>query len=315
MTNKHDVGITAALAKHPARVHTEFRDKRTLCRSFESLGEWCDVAEQVGNIGRTRHRFEDKGSTFSEGFTEAIRMARGAGWKGTRKEIAAINMNVAKLVDAETVSDTFQYVHGVAGGAIDMGRFLSGHPACMVYPSPMPIAKRGKVVRIVTPICYSGGTKKADIRRRGSAIVGLIDALARAHYSLEVWGVLAIDAKYGYTDRLAYAVKIQNPATTYNPEMVMYGVGHESMLRVLGFLIEEHENPETIKRFSIGSSYGAYPFSVSVKDLPEYAQNGPAIVLPMLDVMAGETYKTDEGIAEWITEQVRKVKDGELTEE
>jgi len=183
----------------------------------------------------------------------------------------------------------------------------------MIRPFPIPLAKSGKVVRVVVPICTSGSVQQEHMRRRGAAVVSLIEAMSRAHYSVEVWAVLVINASNN--KRSAYAVKVQSAAENYDPAMVAFGVGHPGMLRHLGFVVEEHENESFKRAYGIGTSYGHYPFDCVVEDLPKYAQNGPAIVLPMLDYKEVRKYETDEAIAKWIEEMVRKVESGELTRE
>lgn len=314
MTIKDDVGVTAALAAHPARIHNDYKGERTLSRSF-TLTEFADIAEQIGQEEVTEQR--QGNSKWYEGtLDDALRMARGEGWKGGTKTIDSINLEVSRLVDAEVVSDTFSYRYDVVGGAIDIGRFLTGEPECMIEAHPVPLAKRGKVVRVVVPFGISSAVKPSEILRRGSAVVSLIDALARAHYSLEVWSVMACHsgskARTSVTHRFAYAVKVLGAADKYDPALVAYGTGHPTMFRRLAFMVGEHENRTTRHRFGWDNKYyGSPSWEASIADLPEYAQNGPSIVLPFLDMYETAKYATDESIAAWIEEQVTAIKTGE----
>jgi hypothetical protein len=288
--------------------------KTTGVRVFNSLHDFAATAE----ASPLQH---GAGDSFANGAShaDAVRMAN-EGWPEIMEQVVAINTRVASLVDAETVSDSYTYIHSVAGPSVDMGRYMTGHPACMVRPHPIPIAKRGKVARIVVPVCYSAGVDTEIITRRGAAVTSLIDALARAHYTLEVWAVasfFARDDKGGrsFPNRIAYSVKVCDAGMAYDPTIVGFGVGHAAMLRRLSFNCENMENESTKRAFGIepfGHGYGQASFDCVIQDLPAHAQNGPAIVLPELKYGRGnEVWLTDESIARWIEETVTRLTKGE----
>jgi hypothetical protein len=140
----------------------------------------------------------------------------------------------------------------------------------------------------------------------------MIDALARAHYSLEVWAVSAICAheSRGWS-RIAYAVKVQDAATPYDAGRVAFGCGHPSFLRRMTFSIEEQENEMMRGKWSVGGGYGYYPYRAVVEDLPEYAQDAPTVLFPELgsrgDYGGVRTWSDDAAVARWIETQVRAI--------
>lgn len=290
-------------------VHNEYGDDRvTYCRTFDSLDQFAKCAYST-----PKEKWHEAESNKWAGGThlQAKRMAMGKGWEESLGMVEAITSHVANLVDAETVSDTFQYRYDVVGGAIDMGKFLTGEPECMIEAHPVPIARRGKVARVVVPITYSAGVPSDLAQRRGAAIVGLIESLARAHYSLEVWAVGVAQSVYGHK-RSAYSIKVADAAVHFDPALVAYGVGHTTMFRRLYFNVEMLEGPMFRENWNVPHGMGKPPGDAVLADLPAYAQNGPAVILPELAMsQMYSLWGNDQKIAEWIEKEVARIASGE----
>jgi hypothetical protein len=118
-----------------------------------------------------------------------------------------------------------------------------------------------------------------------------------------------------FSHRIAYSIKVADAKSAYDPAVVGFGVGHAAMLRRLAFNCENMENDATKRAFGIqpfGHGYGRASFDTVIDDLPQYARNGPAVVLPELKYgRANQVWATDESIARWIEEQVTRIAKGE----
>lgn len=294
-----DVGIELGRT-HPARMIGE----TDYVRTFHSLADFAETADRCPPGTRA----EENRPKWCGGTREdAVRMALRDGWQEALPIIDRIAAHVSRLSDAETVSDTFQYQYDVTGGSVDVARFLGGVPECMVETVPQKVAKRGKVARVIVPSQYHVGVKPETVIKRGAAVCALIDAMTRAHYSLEVWAVLS-GARNG--DRFSYAVKVHNAADTYRPEMIAYALGHPTMLRKLSFLVMDQERPKIAMMRGRG-----IPQESRLIDIPEELQDSPAIVLPILH---GNDYPWDAGdeeIARWIETQAATLIESEARDD
>ena len=117
-------------------------------------------------------------------FEEAQRLA-GAGWpEGLARVKTLADMLVMQVFDQvqRKVLTT-----SVAGGAVSVGRFLSGRPDCFIRWSPDVVATgRGPVIRVVYNTGASAAISADRMFRRGSAAVVLIDVLERSGRRVEV---------------------------------------------------------------------------------------------------------------------------------
>lgn len=300
----------AGVSLPPARWHNEYGDDRvTIAREFDSLDHFANVAYSIPKEEWHQAKPKWAGGTH----LQARRMAKGKGWQEAIGMVDVITKHVANLVDAETISDSFTYRYDVVGGAIDIGRFLTGEPECMIEAHPVPLARRGKVARIVVPIAYNANVDSSLAMKRGAAVVGLIESLARAHYSLEVWAVSA-GHSFGGNKRFAYSVKVADAAVAFDPAMVAFGVGHPAMFRRLSFNVECQEGFGMRSDFEIPSRMGKAPGDVVLEDLPEYARNSPSIILPELASSSRTLWGSDARIAEWIETEVARIASGEAYE-
>lgn len=217
-----------------------------LLRRWNSWGEYVDAAAATpetnrgmgdGNYERNFYGYET--------LQEAVEHAR-HGWSEPRKEVDVL---VGKISDkvAPVTKPAFTSYFDVSGGTVDIGRFLDGEPECMVETRMVEIAQSGRVVGILINGCYSAGIKDKDIRVRGAAVVGLIDALEKAQYSTEVW--LEISHK-----TISYLVKLKGASDALDIDTLMFAIGNKGCFRHLNFSLQDLEDVSL--RVGKGNSYG-----------------------------------------------------------
>ncbi len=300
-----DEGATDVINQYPTRVWRSEKHGPVECRSFPSLREFADVAITVGNNAHSHYRDESNTDDWGGGInaSTAYRMATVDGWEPAKPGVDGFTVDMSALTMAEREAHTFEYRNDVTGSVPDIGLYLSGEPECMMDSYPIVKPVKSFVVRIVVPFGYRADVEAEWARQRGTAIIGLLDALTAAGYSLEIWGVSAQFAnKRGKQIRRAYAVKIHDAADIYDPKMIAFGTGHPAMHRKLRFLAAEHENYQATGK----------TVEPDLRDLPLEAQEGATIVLPLLTGSNMHTFATQEGTVAWITEQVTAILNGEL---
>lgn len=186
------------------------------------------------------------------------------GWTEIRPEVDSIMSDLTERI-ANKVGDRFVTQHDVAGGMVDVGRFLAGHPACMMRFVPEPDATMGRVVKIAIAGTASHFIDPADIRRRGVAVCALVDTLHKLGLGVELWWDSTIRGTDG--NRHSTVVKLHDSAEPLDIDNIMFALAHPSMLRRLVFSIQERSSKA--KAQNVGGGYGV-PADMGVTTLQDF---------------------------------------------
>jgi len=76
--------------------------------------------------------------------------------------------------------------YDVAGGEVDIGRYLAGEPESMVEYALQPLSRAGRVLRLQVEVSQSWRVAAATIRAIGNAVVALADGLRVRGVGLEI---------------------------------------------------------------------------------------------------------------------------------
>ncbi|AYD84490.1 hypothetical protein SEA_KAHLID_137 [Mycobacterium phage Kahlid] len=191
----------------------------------------------------------------------------------TSRSLADSAMRQVSAYDMDSTYD-------VAGAYVDMGRFVTGEPECMLQATFDEVPVTRPVVTIVSNINASGGIDKDDLRERGRLIVALIKAVETSGRSTELWTDSTNQARKGYDTIDEYyriSVKIKAASQPLDMGAVMYAFTDPSMLRVLKFNAMHALPMSEQRKYNVGSGYG-YVVKESVR-VPETYGDG-AVYLP-----------------------------------
>jgi hypothetical protein len=187
---------------------------RLLVETFTSLQEFCDVAAESAHI--------------SDSTREMVRN----GW--------ALYLPVA-LEIAESVVVTSLKLHeasafvpawDVSGAEVDVARYLSGEPECMI---DFPLRQTVTAGRVITLVSSADANAGSDWLSRGILATALGLALARMGYATEMWA-----DNYGYshgTNRCEQyqRILIKSTSDEIDPARLMFAFGNNEMLVELAF--------------------------------------------------------------------------------
>ncbi|HEY2506836.1 MAG TPA: hypothetical protein VGI58_09980 [Streptosporangiaceae bacterium] len=140
---------------------------------------------------------------------------------------------------ATTVEDSLPALHyDVTGDVVDIGRYYSGEPECMIDWPLQPVLKDGLAVTLISSACFSAAIATGTIVRRGIAIAALAEALTGLGYAVEV----VVDISAGPEDGVRqFGSSLQVTAKEVHEDLnmprVIYGLAHPSVLRKLAFLV------------------------------------------------------------------------------
>lgn len=223
---------------------------------FDSLAEMVEVGDR-----KTDHE-EDRSSQRQD--QERSEWARTKTWEEAKSLALHGYHDIRPQVDAivgeiltdirEVEMDAFDWVYDVAGGEVDVARLLDGEPENMIEQVPVKIAKPGRVVSILIDGSYSASVDSENVKKRGAAIVALVDILARLQHSVEIWTELSVTG----TGQGTYTIlcPIKRTEEIMDVDSIMFAIAHPSFQRRIVLGVEEQEPIKTRQKFGFGIGVG-----------------------------------------------------------
>jgi hypothetical protein len=156
---------------------------------------------------------------------EALALARD-GWP----EGVELAREVMEFIEGETATRRLR-TYGVAGGRVNVGRMLSGHPLHMRRREAQP-ARKNVTVFVETGMAANVGA--SDMIIRAALAAAICDTLEKNGYSAELVTV----SSGSYNDGRAasqIAVTLKHAGEKLNINDVVFALGHPSYLRRLEF--------------------------------------------------------------------------------
>lgn len=231
--------------------------------SFDSL---YDIVRYAQANPTPSKRGSDCGDNSDWAGTKSLADAVGLalnGWNEVRPQVDRLFGDVESHIN-NVLESKFQTFHNYSGHVVDMGRYVEGDPECMLDYVDVPQAGMGRVVRILINITASSMISPEDIKRRGVAVVALIDTLHKLGVGMELW---IEDSILGSNDNKKHATraKIHDSESMMDIDSLMFALAHPSMLRRVIFSVQEQS--KTAKgQGANGGGYGR-PTSLHSTDL------------------------------------------------
>lgn len=259
--------------------------------------EWCDNAE------RNIDRYNDAASEWN-GYathTDALRMAKGDGYTEAVPDAKALLRWIETDLGDAMVTH-FDAIYDVAGGSVDVGRFLAGNPECMVSVMPTKIMRTGRVIKVAVSTNYDAGIHASTIRARGAAVMALVEAFAMLNHPCEIWAIQCATGRRSGSSgnrRFLYQIKVQESDQPMQWGRIMFALAHPAMRRQMGFAID-YDNP-----WIVSNSHGMAPRTFTCEeDLQMNVEN--AIILPPVT----SNYGWDEASAvAWIKDNLKRIEE------
>lgn len=187
------------------------------------------------------------------------------GWAEEAAHAMSIAESAIETVAQDVSMPSFTADWAVAGSEVDVARYLSGEPECMIEYEPVATPRYGRVIVLCSSISVSGSVSTETIKRRGHAVAALAFALANMGFSTELWVDMTSKARNGDLDSTRVLVKGANDEI--DAARIMFAFAHPGMMRALA-MPAMHEWPEDKqKAHGVGNNYGKV--TDPIKDLPE----------------------------------------------
>lgn len=177
------------------------------------------------------------------------------GWDTESAEAMRVAEDAISYATAEHNMPAFSTVWDVSGSEVDVARYLSSEPECMIDYELVPTPRNGRVIILCASVSISGAVSTTAIKRRGHVIAALAFALSRCGFAIELWADLSATGDNSkHTMQMRVLVKGANDEL--DPARIMFAFSHPAMLRVFG-LAAMHDIPaEYHKALGVGDSYG-----------------------------------------------------------
>lgn len=279
--------------------------------SLDALVAQGDQPESAGGDSFRRGRESRSGSrmfTETESWTEAMQVARD-GYRDVRAEIRGHVVDLEHVIRA-IEADTWAWRHDVTGVAVDVDRYLSGEPENMLDSVPVTVPTFGRVVRVLVNGAASSRVEAETIRKRGAAIVALVEAVELAGCSAEVLVTFPVSDRETGRKSSFYAATVTAKAAdqALDLDALAFLLAHPSMLRRCVFAVEETEGRKVRDQFGFypGGGYGL-PATLDIKREPFNMAKGlvdryaPQVIVDLPDL----TKDLNRDPAKWLTDTLR----------
>lgn len=217
---------------------------------FDSLGDFIRYAKDNPTPKESNQAKRDS-FNYTDTLSDACNLAL-HGWDEIRGEVDA---QLDELV--EHINDAFGefYVseHSTSGAFVDMGRFVTGEPECMVAFVSEPQARMGRVVKIVMNAVVSGHVNADLIKKRGIAILALVDTIHKLGVGIELWWE---ESMTGGKQEFSTLTKLHSSEEPMDINSLMFSLAHPDMLRRLQFSVQEQHKEWKAQGAYIGGGYG-----------------------------------------------------------
>lgn len=274
---------------------------------WEQFLNWVDWNGREHKRASQRTDLEFYQRTLTWSFREAMNLAR-YGWIDGLQQLKSIPDTEFPIKQIFQQNYNLQTRYDIAGGSVNIGRFLSAAPDCMRRISSTQNHALPSRIQKVIILCDSDkDTQPNAILKHGFTAYQIINALERANIQTEI--TLAYHANKDYMrnrhDYFVYEtyIKIKEPTDIIYPEKLLFCLAHPSMFRRL--VLSEHErNPWNIRdifhfypSLDHSGSYGKY--------LPEWLPPKPMLqdTLLIQGVLQSDTNKLIKEVETMIEQQ------------
>lgn len=223
---------------------------------WEQFLNWVDWSGK--EYRRSSHKVSDQkyNSARTWTFQDAMNLAR-YGWAEGVSKIQQFEKLDLPIQETFMQNYDIQTEYSVAGGSVNIGRYLSGMPDCMRHmrtSNHHALPSRVQKIMIIGNSSYCASAD--EILKHGYKIYQIIEALEMANLQTDI--TLAYSAKNYHTEQISdYCfyetyIKIKKAEDVLYPEKILFCVAHPAMYRRL--VVSENER----NSFAIRMKYRFY---------------------------------------------------------
>jgi hypothetical protein len=224
-------------------------------------------------------------------FEAADNLAR-YGWTEGRTSIEA----VVTSVGLGSYARVQEFVPDVSGAVVDVAAAIAGVPESMLEFVEVDKRGAGKLIRLVVNCVAHAGIHADTLKRRGAAVLALVDALESAGLVAEV-DIVFFEHSTG--DHVT-VVHVKRAGETFDPDRLAYAVAHPDFFRRHIFATWERQAPQVRKE--LGVEGGSYGYPKDAEDVGFEIAEGD-IYLPRVQDNGGD-WANEKTVKAWVLQQL-----------
>ena len=177
-----------------------------------------------------------------------VELAR-SGWERGRESISTFAQRITGVVGQNMIDDQPYWDH--CGVEVDMDRYLTGEPECMIDYREEITEGRGKVLTVAFSFDLPGFVEAEAVLLRGAMIAGLVDCLEQTGYAVEL---LAVSTNHQIMET---QVVIKGAGEALDLDTLAFATGHAGMLRRFEFAHYEMQTGQDRAKLEVHLRYGS----------------------------------------------------------
>ncbi len=218
--------------------------------AFDSWDDFIQWIETSKPAGRCQSANADKEKTWDlcSGFDGAVHLAQ-HGWPEGAEAVKRMASQIREVVGTKVMLPDWAY--DVQGECVEVGKFLTGEPECMIsFHEIETVQRTGRIIRVTINTWIGGWVNARNVVHRGGAILALLDALELCGYSTEVCLNRAADGRKHFE----IIVPIKAAGETLDLDRIAYTITHPATNRRLMFRVCEMDG---VREYS-DANHGGY---------------------------------------------------------
>lgn len=224
---------------------------------YDTVGDFSTAVAKGARADEASHT-ENAQWSGSKSFDESVRMLRDGTWS-IKDKVEAMLGDISKSLGKVTKSQP-KRSYDVAGGTVNVARFLSGEPRNMMVNRLVKLPKVGRRVTVLAHLGASGAMTVDEMLQRGTALVALCEALRMAGIGTTVHiGFGASSGPMGTGRIYSMTTEVANSANQYDMESIMFAIANPSMFRRLCFGVLEGLGSEWRQIVRVDDGTYGYP--------------------------------------------------------
>lgn len=277
-----------------------------LCKATEQDCIRCDpFGMRIHNRWRDFLQYRDARMQWAGvPFIEAVRMAR----EGVMADQETIDFREKLLTVVAPAPQEIAH-WDVCGASVDVGAYNTGVPECMLNFEESQGRKRNHIALRVT-LATSASLDPIDIKRRGAAIMAVVDALEMSRLfttSLYIGDTSPIGTMRDAGHELS--VRVKDPGHDYDPHVIRFCLVEPAFYRRFTWMAQALISP-IFESFGVGR---IGPYKAGLPDEPAEAVYDLDTWVYSPDGMSGNPFSTDARCLEWTQRQLAKINERSFT--
>lgn len=223
--------------------------------TFDTFEQFLEQVQKPGIFGSGYElscKPNNAGWSGTRCFNDALDLAE-KGWPEGLRRIQALRGDLLSHQGAQ--EERFMHTYAESGDEVDVGRYLSGEPECMMEYQTQFVPSVGRVIKLVVNCAASAGNTSEMIFNRGAAAVALTDLIENAGLRTEVWLAAGVMSQCGHNICDTF-IRVKAPEQPAELDRLAFILAHASTLRRFMLRLFEQKSNEDFIKYHGNDSYG-----------------------------------------------------------